>query len=471
MTINNINIDTTLKKVETLLKEEKDLSPAVRSMIELLTLVITLLVNRLSLNSRNSSKPPSSDPNRKKVTRRNGERKAGGQKGRAGVTLQKVENPDVIEVIRLDKRKLPRGEEYREAGYETRQVFDINISRVVIEYRAQILEGSTGKRYVADFPDGVSKAVQYGNGLKAHSVYMSQSQMIPYNRVEEHFSDQLDIPVSVGSVYNFNQEAYDLLDVFDERVKVKLSESELLHVDETGINIGGEKYWLHSTSNNLWTYFYPHKRRGTEALDAIGILTGYDGILCHDHWKPYYKYGSKHALCNAHHLRELTRVWEEDGHQWAKEIKELLEEASDAVNDAGGLLKAVESEKYLQKYRTILRNAEGECPRPDETQRKGKRGRIKKTRARNLLERLIGYENDVLRFMYEKIVPFTNNLCENDIRMTKVQQKISGCFRSMDGARIFCRIRSYLSTCRKQGMTASDALDMLFRRELPDFIN
>jgi transposase len=221
----------------------------------------------------------------------------------------------------------------------------------------------------------------------------------------------------------------------------------------------------------LWTYFFPHKKRGKDALDTIGILPGFKGILCHDHWKPYYQYGCDHALCNAHHLRELTRVWEEDGHQWAKKMKALLEDVNIAVNIAGGLLEASASEKYLKKYRSILRSAEVECPPPDEADRKGKRGRIKRTKARNLLERLIDYEDDVLRFMYNKIVPFTNNLSENDIRMTKVQQKISGCFRSMDGAKIFCRIRSYLSTCRKHDVRSSSALDILFRGELPDFTN
>lgn len=217
-------------------------------------------------------------------------------------------------------------------------------------------------------------------------------------------------------------------------------------------------------------YFFPHKKRGTDALNTIGILSKFRGILCHDHWKPYYKYDCKHALCNAHHLRELTRVWEEDKHQWAKQMKGLLEEINREVSDAGGLLQGGESEKYRQQYRLILKDGETECPLPGKTQRKGRRGRVKRSRARNLLERLIEYENDVLRFMDNQIVPFTNNLGENDIRMTKVQQKISGCFRSMDGAKIFCRVRSYLSTCRKQGVSSSQALGLLFRGKLPDFI-
>lgn len=469
MKISGIDVGAALKKVETVLSEDKGLSPAVRSMVELLVLLVTLLVSRLNLNSSNSSKPPSSDQNRRKASRAKGDKKAGGQKGRVGVTLQRVDKPDKVEVIKLDRRGLPPGR-YREAGYESRQVFDISISRIVTEYQAEILEDSKGSRFVAPFPQGVTKAVQYGRGLKAHSVYMSQYQLIPYKRIQEYFREQLGIPVSEGSIYNFNQEAYGLLETFDEKAKAELAVSALLHVDETGINMNGDRRWLHCTSNSSWTYFSPHEKRGTEAMDSIGILPKFKGILCHDHWKPYYSYDCMHALCNAHHQRELEGVWGEDKQQWAKEMKTLLEEINRAVEDAGGLLETGESEKYRQRYRAIVKNAEAECPAPDETSRKGKRGRVKRTKARNLLERLIEYESDVLRFMDNKIVPFTNNLGENDIRMTKVQQKISGCFRSMDGAKIFCRVRSYLSTCRKQGISSSHALEILFQGELPDFV-
>ena len=204
-------------------------------MVELLVLLVTLLANSLNLNSSNSSKPPSSDPNRKKVHKAKGGKKAGGQKGRVGETLQKVDDPDEIEVIKLDRRKLPSGK-YKDIGYESRQVFDIDISRVVTEYQAQILEDSKGNRFVAPFPKEVTKAVQYGKSVKAHSVYMSQFQLIPYNRVQDYFKEQLQIPISSGSIFNFNQEAYDLLEIFEEKVKSKLAESALMHVDETSIN-------------------------------------------------------------------------------------------------------------------------------------------------------------------------------------------------------------------------------------------
>nr|CAJ71795.1 conserved hypothetical protein [Candidatus Kuenenia stuttgartiensis] len=446
------------------------MSPAVRSMIELLVLLITLLAGRLNRNSRNSSKPPSSDPNRKRESKAKGERKAGGQKGRDGVTLKKVDNPDEVEVIKVDRRKYPRSK-YKVVGYEARQVFDIKISRVVTEYRAEVVEDAKGNRIVASFPEGVTKAVQYGPDLKAHAVYMSQYQLIPYKRIQEYFEGQIGIPLSEGSIYNFNREAYESLEPFDVRAREELTKSEVMHVDETGINKNGDRYWLHSASNSLWTYFFPHERRGTEAINSIGILPEFRGILCHDHLKSYYTYSNcMHALCNAHHLRELEGVWEDDNKQeWAKEMKALLKEINRATSDAGGILGTDESEKYRQRYRTILQNAEAESSPPDETNRKGKRGRVRRTKARNLLERLRKYEGDVLRFMDNKNVPFTNNLAENDIRMTKVQQKISGCFRSLEGAKIFCRIRSCLSTCRKQGVNLSRALQMLFRGELPDF--
>jgi transposase len=469
MKIESIDIQATIEKAQLLVREDKQLSAATKSMFEILILIITLLANRLNLNSTNSSKPPSRDPNRIKRSREKSGKKAGGQNGHVGITLKRVDNPDRIEEIKVDRRKLPSGQ-YRQVGFETRQVFDIDISRVVTEYRAQILEDDGGNRFVAAFPEGVTKAVQYGTGLKAHSVYMSQFQLIPYNRVQDHFADQMGIPVSEGSIFNFNKEAFELLAGFENRVKIELAASDLAHADETGINKGGKGFWLHLVSNEFWTYYYPHEKRGMEAMIDMGVLPSFKGVLCHDHWKPYYKLNCTHALCNAHHLRELTRAFEQDNQQWAQKMKTLLEAFNAKVNDAGGVLDAKESEKCRLEYRALLKEAETECPEPDIPKQKGKRGRIKKTKARNLLERLRDFEGDVFRFMENKNVPFTNNLGENDIRMTKVQQKISGCFRSMEGAKIFCLIRSYLSTCRKNSVKASQALDLLFKGKLPDFL-
>lgn len=469
MTVDHINVEASIKQVKNLMAAEEGLSPALKASIEVLLLLISILVNRLGLNSKNSSKPPSSDPNRIKKSRKTGERKPGGQPGHKGKTLQQIDDPDEIKIIPVDRNTLPRGQ-YRAAGHEIRQVIDVDIATVVTEWRAEILEDSSGKRHVAPFPEGVTRPVQYGVGVKVNAVYMSQYQLIPYNRIEDHFQDQMGIPVSAGTIHNFNQDAFDRLEDFETWVKNQLKTSELIHCDETGINIGGKRRWLHNTSNDRFSYFYPHEKRGCDALDEMGILSMYGGIMCHDHWKPYYQYGGSHALCNAHHLRELERAWEQDGQHWAKKVSELLVEMNNATQAAGGRLETNESGDYRKRYRDLLREAEKECPSPDEAKRKGRRGKIARSKSRNLLERLRDFENDALRFMDEEIVPFSNNQAENDLRMTKVQQKISGCFRSMAGAKIFCRVRSYLSTCRKQGLGASEALRLLFEGKQPNFM-
>lgn len=469
MKVEGIDIQATIESTRKMLSEDNSVSPALKSAFELLLLIIGLLSNRLGLNSRNSSKPPSSDPNRPKKERTPTGRKPGGQHGHTGTTLQKDPEPDHIEQISVDKTHLPTGK-YKDVGYESRQVIDIDIARVVTEFRAQILEDANGQRYVAPFPEGVTRPVQYGLNVKAHAVFLSQYQLIPYNRIEEHFQDQVNIPISAGTICNFNQEAFEKLEAFEEIVRRKLIESYLCHADETGININSKRLWLHCVSNEWWTYFYPHEKRGFEAMVAMGVLPGFQQVLCHDHWKPYFKFDCIHALCNAHHLRELQRAFEEEKQEWAKDLKALLLEINQAVDDAGGQLSSADSIKYRQKYQKLLQEGEKECPPPDESQKNGKRGRMKRSRARNLLERLIDYEAETLRFMDDKAVPFSNNQGENDIRMTKVQQKISGCFRTMKGALIFCRVRSYLSTCKKHGVPASEALILLFEGKLPSFL-
>jgi transposase len=470
--IEKINISDTINNARYLLGTEKQISPALKTMFEMLLTIISLLVGRLSLSSRNSSKPPSSDQNRKKKKRNNGKNKPGGQPGRTGINLQPMDNPDNVIPISIDKRSLPRGD-YREVGFEARQVIDIEIARIITEYRAQILENVQGERFVATFPEGVTRPVQYGQSIKAHAVYLSQFQLIPYERVADYFINESKIPVSVGSLFNFNQEAFDRLAVFDTLVKEKLIQSLIIHSDETGINLNGKRIWLHAASNTRWTYFYPHEKRGCEAMDAIDILPKFRGVLAHDHWKPYYTYTSCiHALCNAHHLRELQWVMDNTDYAWAQNMQNLLLEINKTVKESTkNMLDSKISDEFREHYRQIIKDGTMEMPppfeKPTNTDGKKKRGRSKKTKERNLLERLRDFENDVLRFMEVDYVPFTNNQGENDIRMTKVHQKISGCFKSMDGAKIFCRVRSYLLTSQKHGILPTDALRSLFNGELP----
>lgn len=468
MTIDNINVEESIQRVTTLIAAEQDLSPALKSSLEVLLVLVTLLLNRLGLNSKNSSKPPSTDPFRRKESRAASGRKPGGQPGHVGTTLKPVSDPDIVKEIRVDRSVLPPGR-YRCCGHEARQVIDVDITTLVTEWRAEVVEDEQGRRHVAPFPEGITRPVQYGIGVKVNAVYMSQFQMVPYNRMEDHFLEQMGIPVSSGSIVNFNRDAYDRLGFFELWVQKALRQEGLLHVDETGINIGGKRCWLHNVSSPGLSHFAPHEKRGSEAIEAIGILPGFTGILCHDHWKPYFHYGRFHALCNAHHLRELERAWEQDGQQWAQQLSVLLKEANQAVHEADGCLDAASAEQYRGRYRELVQRAEQECPAPPP--KNGKRGRTAKSKSRNLLERLQNFESDVLRFLDDPLVPFTNNQAENDLRMIKVQQKVSGCFRSLEGAKTFCRIRSYITTCRKQGVTATEALRLLFQGKWPAFMN
>lgn len=471
LTVDHIDVDATLKTVQHLLAEEANLSPALRSMLEVMMVLVKLMANRLSLNSRNSSQPPSTERFAKgdKTEKEGSGRKPGGQSGRVGATLKKIDDPDDIKTLTVDRSTLPPGD-YRWVGFECRQVFDIDIRRVVTEYQAEILENPQGQRYTAPFPAGVTKAVQYGNGVKVQSVYLSQYQLIPYKRVAEHFKDQLILPISEGSIYAYNQQAYALLEVFEQKVIAQLLQSNVVHADETGINIGGKNHWLHCVSSPQWTLYYAHAKRGLEAMNSQPLLARFTGILVHDHWKPYFKLDCLHALCNAHHLRELTFAHEQEGQAWAKIMLDLLDAILSEVHAQGGVLAADRAGYYIEQYRTILEQAEQECPLPPEPEGTKRRGRIKRTKSRNLLERLRDYEPETLRFMTNVDVPFTNNQGENDIRMTKLHQKISGCFRSQEGADFFCRIRSYLSTCRKNEVSATEALTLLFEGQLPAFI-
>lgn len=470
MTVENIDVSAALERVKTLLKEEQNLSPALKASVELLMLVISLLVNRLGRNSKNSSLPPSQDPHRKKESKSNEEkRKPGGQNGHKGTTLQKIANPQRIEKIAIDRRTIPHGT-YTAAGYESRQVFDVTIDLCVTEYQAEILKDASGIQYVAPFPDGVTKAAQYGNEVKSQSVYMSQFQLIPLARVQDYFANEVGLPISKGSISNFNREAFDLLEYFEVWARKNLLAALTIHADETGIDLNGKGIWLHNLSNDKATLYYADDKRGKEGMDRMDVLAHYRGYLIHDHMKSYYRYKNCiHCLCNAHHLRELERAFTEDNQTWAKSMQDFLIEINKIVDAAGGVLSTEKQIEYQKRYRDILKKGDDECLRPPPKE-PGKRGRQKKSKSRNLLERLRDFEADTLRFMSVAIVPFTNNQAENDLRMTKVQQKISGCFRSMDGARIFCRIRSFLSTCRKNNVSPTEALRLLFQGKPPEFM-
>jgi transposase len=304
--------------------------------------------------------------------------------------------------------------------------------------------------------------------VKAEAVYLSVYQLLPSHRVQEFFRDQAGIELSVGTLHNFRQEAYERLQPFEEAAREHLQQAPIAHFDETGINIAGKLAWLHSASNHEWTLYGAHHQRGQEGIESLGVLPHFSGIACHDHWKPYFQYDCVHVLCNAHHTRELNGVIENEGHSWADDMKRLLERTHAAVCKAGGNLSARSQSAFRAHYRRIIAKGEKECPKAKPIP--NKRGRTKQSKARNLLDRLRDFEDETLRFITNPLVPFTNNRAERDIRMTKLQQKISGCFKSLETAQMFCRTRAFLSTCLKRKISATNALNALFNGALPDLV-
>ncbi len=471
------------KAKKNLEKEEKNLPPCIVETINSLLETIKYLSDQIGLNSGNSSIPPSADSNRDKKPKEKptdnsndddnkSNNKPGGQDGHKGTTLTLVGNPDETIEIELDLTTLPDNQNYQFVRWEIKQVIDIKIRRHVKEYKIAVFKDENGNEFKAKFPKGINAPIQYSPSVKSNAVYMSMYQLIPYERLKEQFLNQFGIALSTGSLFSFNKEALKRLSAFETLVKHKLAISNLIHVDETGININSDLNWIHNASNEDWVWMEPHQKRGEIAMDKIGILPNFKGIMVHDHWKPYFRYKNcQHALCNAHLLRELTRAFEQDNMKWAEEMISFLKDLNIKVTYKDGLLNKNDFEKHQIKYQKILEKAKIECPSP-ETKDEGikKRGPIKKTKSRNLLERFIDFEKEILRFATCKYTPFTNNTAERDIRMTKVHQKISGCFRSQKGAKIFCTIRSYIATCKKNNYCIKTALSDLFNGKLPKFI-
>jgi transposase len=308
--------------------------------------------------------------------------------------------------------------------------------------------------------------VQYGSRLRAVVVYLSQYQLLPYERMSEVFADLFGHKLSQATLVNANRVASEILKPVEDEIRRQIINSSVAHFDETGIRVNGKREWLHVASTERLTDYGAHNKRGYEAINDIGILPDFRGTAVHDCWRPYFTYSCSHALCNAHLLRELTFLEEEKNEKWAGRMSKLLLDiyADCEKAKASGMerLSKVFVKGFEKRYdRTV---AEGFLanPLPKSRSQPGKRGRIKKTRAGNLLERLKNHKPEILAFMHDFSVPFDNNLAERDIRMAKVKQKISGTFRSWDGAHAFCRIRGYISTVRKNLVSVIQVLTDTF---------
>ena len=447
---------------------------ALRERISAAEASIEQLLALLGQNSRNSNWPSSRDKSRPKPKslRPKTDRKAGGQKGHKGHTLEFNPAPDVIAThrpTRCGRCHAPLTAELVANEIAKRQVFDLPPLRfVTTEHQAEtIVCPCCGDATTAAFPAEVTNPVQYGTQVKRLAVYLRNEQFIPYDRSRQLLADLFALPISTGSLQTFVATAARRVKPATEAIKAAVTAAEVGHADETGFYIQGQRHWLHTVGTPELTYCSPHRRRGQTATDDMGILPQFTGTLVHDAWATYFKYQRlTHALCNAHHLRDLTAIVENDQQQWAKLMIQFLLAAKQQVDDAfqssETSLPTDQVGRIHQLYDAIVAQGFAENPLPPAKPPPVKRGRRKKTKARNLVERFADRKAAVLRFVHDFKVPFDNNLAERDIRMMKVQQKISGCFRSWEGAEQFCHLRSYISTIRKQGLSVWEALGSLF---------
>lgn len=445
-----------------------------RAQITALMAEVQALRERVAKDSHNSHKPPTSDglQRRPRSQRRKSGRKSGGQLGHRGETLPLVAMPD--EVVPHHPTACPHCQTTLEGvaphAVERRQVLELPPVRLhVQEHRAAHVRcPACGGLAVAAFSAEVPSRIQYGPRLRALVVYLVEQQLVPYARVRELLADLFGQSLSVGTLVTMVQQCAHALVPVEETLKAEAQTAPVLHHDETGVRVAGRLQWVHVSSTATLTHFGVHAKRGNEATDAIGILPRFQGVSVHDGWKPYRTYTQcHHALCNVHHLRELTFVEEELQQPWAGKVKALLHEMKAAVAAAreGGMIQLPPPQRrHLQsRYEALLlAGLAANPPPPPPPPGSRKRGRRKQSPARNLLERLWLGQAEVLAFLDDFTIPFDNNQAEQDLRMFKVQQKVSGCFRSDAGAEAYCRIRGWLSTLRKRRQALLYALQAAF---------
>ncbi len=426
------------------------------------------LRRQLGQNSRNSSKPPSTDglakPSPKSLRRRSG-RKPGGQPGHPGSRLEQVSAPD--EVLRHEPAACGGCgsglDGTAQVGVRRRQVFDIPpIAVRVVEHQLIERRCGCGAVTAGAAPEGVGAPVQYGPRIAAIMVYLYVGQFLSKARTAAALAELFGTPVSEGTVAAMTARAAGGLDGFLELVRDRIAGAELAHFDETGLRVAGKLRWVHSASTGTYSLITVHDRRGREAMNAAGVLENFTGVAVHDAWAPYDTYPQlTHALCNAHALRELAAV------------TELAIQNNTAENDAkdGQWCWATQVADALRELNILVRHTEAPDPGAVAEQVRRYHGGVvigaHATRARStklerkhhaLARRLRDRQGDYLRFTTDDRVPFDNNAAEREIRMIKLRQKVSGCLRTLTGATQFCAIRSYLATAAKHGINFFDAL-------------
>jgi transposase len=433
--------------------------------ITALKAVISDLTARLALNSTNSHKPPSSDglakkPLIKPALPKQAGKKVGGQPGHSGKTLQVVEQPDVIHTHQLTQCHqcgLPLHGPGRVVA--RRQVFDLPQPRLwVEEHRLVTHQCSCGCVQTGAFPAHVTAPVQYGPRIQAKSVLLNIDYRIPFAKVSRFWADLTGYAYNPSTLISAQATLNEQLVPIEEQIKAQLKEAAVCHFDETGVRVGGKLQWLHVASNQHYTHLFIHPNRGQEALLSVQSVFGAClNWTVHDCWASYFKAGKgRHALCGAHLLRELAALIEQ-GSGWAKTMHSYLLETYKASRN--GPLSVSEQVHWRQCYEQLCEQADQEeLPPLVFFNAEGRTGRAKRSKGRNLLERLVLHQEAVLAFAFEPGVPFTNNQAERDLRPVKVKQRVSGCFRTQSGAAVYARIAGFVSTMRKNGWNVVDQL-------------
>jgi len=465
---------------EDILKVYEEGPEAVVELVQSLFAIIARLEERIkkledqvNKNSRNSSKPPSTDGFKKpqpKSLREKGQHPVGGQKGHPGRTLSMTDQPDHISVHRVLTCSCGHDlEEIEVLRRERRQVWDIPPQTMeVMEHQIEVKKCSVcGCLNKAEFPSDVTAPVQYGTGFKSLMSYLSQFQLLPYDRIRLFFHDLFKQDISQATFIQANEVLFEQLEAVETDLAKRIQTSPVAHFDETGVRVEGKLHWLHVASTSECTHYSVQTKRGQLGMNAANILPEFAGIAVHDAWGPYWKYPCLHALCNAHLLRELTFIFEQEGQAWADTMTKLLLEIKKSVwkeKDSTDGLEGTKVRSFVQRYDKIIEMGLAEDARlnPHQPKIEKKRGRVKQSKAKNLLDRLAVHQKEVLAFMHDSRVPFDNNLAERDVRMMKVQQKISGTFRSNQGAVTFCRIRGFISTLRKHSLSVMEGIRAAF---------
>jgi transposase len=446
---------------------------ALRERVELLAARVQELQARLAKDSRNSSKPPSSDglARKTKSLRKPSGKKPGGQLGHRGQTLRLVATPDAVVEHRptaCDACRAPL-DGAPIVGRDRRQVHELPPVRLrITEHQALSLRCPACARVSAGaFPAEVPSRAQYGPRLRALVVYLVQAQFVPFGRTQQLLADLVGVGLARGTVVGWVQQAARTLEPVEQQIKAALRQAAVLHNDETGVRRGGRLAWAPVTSTARLTHYAIHPKRGSDATDAIGILPAFQGVSVHDGWAGYRtSTACRHALCNVHHLRELTFLEEEYAQEWAGALKQVLRQMRTAAEQARAQgrphVPSAQRVPLLTRYRELLATGLAANPPPEGQRRPGQRGRLAQSPARNLLERLTLGQDEALAFLDDLAIPFDNNQAERDLRGLKLQQKVSGCFRSDVGADAFACLRGYLATLRKQGQALLAALETVF---------